>query len=118
MKNAFDRLKEQAFGVTSRLMGYHASWSPSEGGPTQTARINFMGPTEIIKVLDMEYNPRNFGMEYMVGTFSGLLEAANSNQNEEFVTITKDGIETEYFVQIVRLKQDGDECLATLVLKE
>lgn len=118
MNNTFDRLKVQAFGTTSRLMGYRCTWSPSEGGPSQTAMVTFMGPTEVIKVMDVEYNPNNYAMEYMSGTFPGLREAANSNRLEEYVTIYQNGVEKEYFVQVVNLKEDGDLCFAQLVIKQ
>lgn len=117
MTNLFDRLKVQAFGITSRLMGYPATWSPSEGGPVQTCQINFKGPTEILEILDMEYNPNHFAMEYMVGMFPGLKESSDAN-GTEVVAITKDGVVTEYYVRIVRLIVDGDKYLATLELKE
>lgn len=114
--NHFDSLKEMAFNTVTSLMGYTATWNPSEGGDQRTGTVTLMGPTEILKILDYEYSPNRYAMEYLEGNFPGLKEAADQKLEESIfikVEVDPDVIE-EYYLRRVTQIVDGDNYLAVL----
>ena len=110
--NIFDGLQDNCFDVVTTTMGYDATWSPSVGGPTQTARVLFNNPTESRKLSEVEYDPYAYRMEYKMGVFNGLKESADAN-GTEVVTIKGQ----QYNVRQVAAKNDGNTLIAVLEIK-
>lgn len=112
MSNIFDGLRDMAFDTTTNVMGKDASWTPSTGGPMQTARVHFENADASQKLGDIEYQPVQPTMEYRKPFFSGLKASVDAN-NDESVTI--DGI--IYYVRSVKAIKDGNTLVAILDTK-
>jgi hypothetical protein len=89
-------------------MGYDASWTPSAGGATQTARVLFGEPTKDDRLGEYgdNYNLRTFFMEYYSRDFIGLFESVQ-DVTEELVTISIDDIDRTFVVLLDEAKYDG-----------
>lgn len=110
MSNLFDDIQGSAFKVVTNTMGYDATWTPTAGGPEQTARVLFKDPTERAEMLNVDYDPGISMMEYYVGSFENLKPAVDA-KNDEIVTINGD----QYGVQTARKKYDGKTFYAELI---
>lgn len=117
--SVFDSLQSAAFGVVHTLYGETATWTPSSGGETQTGKILFNNPTD--KEGFARQGQHQAGMpefdvsaciaEWLVGTFPGLMELANSKKKEVlFINGNR------YLVKTVTQKYDGKSIYATLML--
>jgi len=107
-QNPFDGLSDRVFDACEKTMGYNASWTPSQGGSTQTARVLFKEPTqdeEIGEYAD-SYIQRTFFMEYWDDDFTGL-ETAVNNDVRETVTISFNGGDRTFYIRAVHRKYDG-----------
>lgn len=106
--NLFDNLSGKVFGVCSKVMGYDASWDPSTGGSTLTARVLFGEPTMDDRLGEYGdvYTLRTFFMEYYEGSFP-LLFSNVQNDLEEVVQITIDDIQRSFYVSSEECKYDG-----------
>lgn len=82
MGNLFDGLASSAFGTVAKTMGYDAIWQPSEGEP-KTARVLYRDPSQDQKVGPITFMPNEYVMEYKLGDFDGLKEAADSQSFPE-----------------------------------
>jgi len=114
-QNPFDGLSDRVFDACERTMGYDASWSPSQGGSAQTARVLFMEPTkdeEIGEYAD-SYIQRTFFMEYWDDDFTGL-DTAIRDDEEEQVVITFDSGDRTFYVRSTEKKYDGRNFKARL----
>jgi len=107
--NIFDDLQDAAFDVVTNTMGYDASWVPSEGGASLTARVLFNNPTETRKLSQVEYDPFRWEMEYKKGDFNGLKDAVDKN-NIEIVTLNG----KDFYVRQIVAKLDGRTLVATM----
>lgn len=94
MANLFDGLQNRVFDTAGRVFGYDAVWTPSGGGPAQTARVLFKDPSDSEEILDaaevralVYNNVLQPVMEYRAGQFDGLYEAVSDRGNYEEVTI-------------------------------
>lgn len=89
--NLFDGLQDKAFDVTTKVMGYDASWTPVGGGSTQTASVHLRFPTEleIINGRDgMSFSPVTYIIEWRSPFFPGLFDSVRSGVEE---TLTVNG---------------------------
>lgn len=87
MSNPFDGYMQKAFDMTTKVMGYDATWIPSAGGGQQTGRVHYREPNEKDMIASgVQYMPFAFFMEYKVGVFNGLQEAVLAG-NIEIVTV-------------------------------
>lgn len=106
--NQFDSLSSKVFDVCSNVMGYDASWTPSTGGSTLSARVLFGEPTMDDKLGEYgdNYTLRTFFMEYYLGSFTSLFEVVQKDY-EEVVLITIDDIQRTFYVVNEECKYDG-----------
>lgn len=109
----FDSLSKVVFDTTTSAMGYEATWSPVGGGDTQTAKVHFNNPTEVVQRVGIEYNAEAWQLEYYEGDFEGLKEAVDARGPAE--TIEAAG--KEWVVKTVIKKHDGKTYIAELKLK-
>jgi hypothetical protein len=118
MVNVFDRLANKAFGVVSRVQGYPANWTPTDLSGLKSARVLYKDPTAVSKLLQLEYNPNNFALEYMQGDFPGLKELVDQNNTTPesiVITFEVDPLsQVTYFVREVHTIVDGRNYLALL----
>ncbi len=108
-ENLFDDLQDGAFDIVTNTMGYDATWTPSEGGDEQTARVLINNPTESKKMSIAEYDPYRWDMEYKKSDFLGLKDAVDKN-NVEIVTING----ADYYIRQVIAKWDGKTMVAAM----
>jgi len=113
MGNLFDSLQDNTFDVATNTMGYPATWQPAAGGPLQTAKVLYNNDTEKYEVSNMQYDPFSWRMEYRYPFFTGLKPSVDNNENET-VTITLPGGDTEFYVRRVDTKFDGKTFTAYL----
>ncbi len=116
MINQFDRLGAKVFDINSRVMGYPATWNPSDHSSPKSARILYKDPTEVSKLLQLEYNPHNYALEYKLGDFDGLKALVDQKSTEQ-ITITFNNSplsQDHYNVREVHAIQDGKVFLALL----
>jgi hypothetical protein len=110
MPNPFDGYLQNAFDVTTNVMGYDAIWTPSLGGEQQTARAHYREPNEKDMIANgVQYLPFVFIMEYKVGVFVGLQESVR-NGNTEIVVING----ASHYVRSVAKIVDGQTFEAQL----
>jgi hypothetical protein len=98
----FDSLQKAAQNVVTNTMGYVASWTPSTGGETQTAKVLFNKPTQQEQVSDQDYQAIRPRMEYFKGELPGLLESVRKRGDE---TVIIDGV--SYIPFSGEMKFDG-----------
>jgi hypothetical protein len=114
----FDLMQKTMMSTIARQFGYPASWTPSLGGPAQTALILFKDATKLQNVmLNLNYEVLYPEMEYKFEDFVGLEDAARNTNNYESVVISfaKDGSNNvTYDVRKVKAKYDGKTFIATL----
>lgn len=108
----FDSHQRNMVDKVNSLFGELAEWSPSVGGPTLTGSILFKDASQALELSDISYDPKHVIAEFLDNDFTGLRDAANSNQNE-VITIN----EVDYYVRIVRNKYDGKTNVAVLEIK-
>jgi hypothetical protein len=120
MVNLFDRHAKTTFGINSRVMGYPATWTPSDDSGEKSARILYKDPTEVSKILQLEYYPHNYALEYKEGDFPGLKALADQSQEtgeleQVVITFSLDPLtQVTYYVRMVHTITDGKVYLATL----
>lgn len=107
--NPFDGYMKKAFDVTLNVMGSDASWTPSAGGETLTARVHFREPNGEDTLNGATYAPFTFVMEYRIDFFPGLIDRVRSGYAERVVI---NG--TTYHVHSVVKIQDGQTFQAAL----
>lgn len=110
----FDALQDSMFGTVTSTMGYDATWTPRAGGPAQTAKVLYNGPTEKEKLFSADYDPDKLKMEYKIGDFTGLFEAAQPNTAMEEISIAGIG---DFYIKSISRKWDGKTFEAQLELK-
>lgn len=103
----FDGLREVAFNVVSKTMGYNATWDGN------TYRVLFRDPSEQEQLGQVKYNPNVVHIEYQEGDFPGLSELVNNGDYTQEVTIK----DVTYYVRDVNQIVDGRDYLARLELK-
>ena len=114
-QNPFDGMSDRVFNACERTMGYDASWTPSLGGSTQTARVLFREPTmsqEIGEFAD-SYSQRTFFMEFWTDDFTGLDDAVRDDELETVTIRFNDG-DRNFYVRSVDKKYDGRNFKARL----
>lgn len=110
MSNPFDGYMQKAFDVTTTVMGYDATWTPSTGGEQKTGRVHYREPNEKDMIASgVQYMPFAFFMEYKVGVFDGLQEAVRHG-NIEIVTVNG----ASHYVRSVVSISDGQTFEAQL----
>jgi hypothetical protein len=85
MDNLFDGLQVAAHTVVGNTMGNIATWMPSTGGATQTAKVLFKTPTQKGVITDQDYDGISPKIEFLQGDFVGLVDAVRSNKTEMIV---------------------------------
>lgn len=112
MSNVFDGYKANVFDIAAQTMGYDSLWIPSDGSVPDgyTARVLFNNPSEKKNLAGIEYDPRNWKMEYRFTQFPGLKDIVDTSTTEESVTINGH----DYWVRAVDAKFDGDTYIAIL----
>lgn len=113
--NIFDDIQDKAVDIVHNTMGYDATWTPSAGGPQQTARVLFKNPSESKNFNSdrgdsLEYTPYQFTMEYKEGDFPTLKSDTETTPKSETVTVKS----VDYLVSSVIAKWDGKTLIATL----
>ena len=110
MSNPFDGFMQKAFDVTTTVMGYDATWTPSAGGAQKTGRVHYREPNEKDMIASgVQYMPFAFFLEYKVGVFDGLQEAVRHG-NIEIVTVNG----ASHYVRSVVSISDGQTFEAQL----
>lgn len=115
MGSIFDGLKNNAFDITTNIIGYDASWTPTveedvEPLPTLSAKVHFRKPDEKDVMRDgVEYAPSSYFMEYRVPFFPGLYESVRFGGTE---IVTVDG--TQYYARQATRVNDGDTILINM----
>lgn len=105
MPNIFDGLKQSAFDIVARSMGYDCFW----GQLSEKVLLN--RPTEQEQLAgNISYDPRMSVMEYRAGQFPGLFESVREH-NTEYVTVN--GI--SYVVRDIQAAFDGDTYRAQII---
>lgn len=83
MSTPFDGYIQNAFDLTTNIMGYDAVWNPANGSAQQTGRVHYREPNEKDMIASgVQYMPFVFIMEYKTGVFSGLQESVRSGYTE------------------------------------
>lgn len=98
--------------IANRVYGYDATWQPSVGGSLQTGRVLLKEPTSDYELGGVTFTPFCSIMEYFVGVFPELFNAANNKRNE---TVTVNDV--EYYVRTVTAKYDGKTFVAVIERK-
>lgn len=107
-QNPFDNLSSRVFERVQETMGYDATWSPSAGGSTKTARVLFGEPTkdDMLGEYADSFNLRTFFMEWWDDSFIGLFDSVRDDGGE-YVTITQDSGDRYFYVRHAFKKYDG-----------
>lgn len=112
--NIFDSMQDGLFDLTTATFGYDASWTPTVGGATQTARVHYRRPNEKDSMTSgVAYMPFVFFMEYKQGVFDGLQESVRSGVDE---IVTVQGV--QHYVRSVERVYDGQTFQAHLERKD
>lgn len=109
MANPFDALGAVAFGTVSTTFGHDASWAPSGGGTTLTARVCFLMQAVPGRVGEVGPAPIEPVFEYLKTDLPGLYASVRGGTEE---TVTIDG--TAYTVADVEPVEGGALYLARL----
>lgn len=119
MQNIFDAMAAQVFLTTVQVMGYDATWSPSQF-PVQvlTARVHFNDAVDFdTERTDNERvdpgSPR-IKIEYFRDKWPGLYEAANGGIPEIVKIVCPDDVERTFDVLRVNKILDGQTYEAEL----
>lgn len=112
--NLFEGIQSAAYGVVSALMGYDATWTPSNGSAPGglICRVLFKDPTSAQKIAGVEYEYPDITMEYQIDSGFDTLKALVDNNTSEVVTINT----VAYNVRQVKGKADGKTFVAILDL--
>lgn len=103
MSTPFDGLMQTAFDVTTNVMGYDATWTPSaEGSLEQVGRVHYREPNHEEMMNGVQYSPFIFVMEYKIGVFDGLQESVRSGSIEQVLVNN-----SLHYVRSVRKISDG-----------
>lgn len=110
MSNPFDGYMQKIFDVTTNVMGYDATWTPStEGSETQTGRVHYREPNHEEIMNGVQYTPFVFVIEYKLGVFDGLQDSVRRGVIEQ---VTVNG--ATHYVRSVRKTADGQTFEAQL----
>lgn len=112
MSNPFDGYIQKMFDVTTNVMGYDASWTPSsvEDAQVMVGRVHYREPNEKEMLANgVQYMPFVFIMEYKVGVFPGLQEDVRMGRSE---IVTVNGV--QHYVRSVVKTVDGQTFEAQL----
>lgn len=109
MANPFTTLRNAMVRSVQTVMAHDATWTPSAGGTTLTARVYFNEPTEADRLRELEYGPVLPHIQFHVGSFPGLYEAQRSGAVEEIRVVGR-----KFVVNEVRKHFDGDTYIAKL----
>jgi hypothetical protein len=109
MGSPFDALQASADRVITAVVGYEATWTPSNGGPAQTARVLFKDPADDQRLVGVDVSTIAPECQFLVGTFNGLKELAAITKKEQLAL----GGRT-YYVRKVEALNDGRTLRATL----
>jgi hypothetical protein len=102
--NLFDGLRDRAFDITTKVMGYDASW----GG--HTARVHFRRPDEKDMLMSgVEFSPTSYIMQYREPFFPNLYNAARGGNNQ---TVVVDGV--SYYTRMAVRIHDGETVVVEL----
>lgn len=115
--NIFDTMQDAAFDVVTSTMGYDATWTPSAGGPQQTARVLLKKPTEKRSYENetIDFEPNAYMVEYKEGDFptlKSIVDAIAEATSAEVMNVN--GI--DYYVKSLPQKWDGKTNVAKLIL--
>lgn len=112
MGNRFDNLKRKAYDVTTRTMGYKATWQLSPGN-SFTGEIHFKSP-DIERSMGGEnlYLSINPMAEFRKPFFPGLIEAVQSGNKSTILAVDNKG---SYYVDMAEYNSDGDSVLLQLI---
>jgi hypothetical protein len=112
MTNLFDGLRNLVVKTVANVMGYTATWQPSNGGSLVTATVLYNTPTEAFTENGNEYEPYDFAVEYTKNDFVGLKALVDQNTLQEVITITVNGQQEKVLVRKVQAKFDGFTLIA------
>lgn len=110
MANIFDSLKNKAFDLTTKVMGYDATWTNSQTLEEFAARVHYKGPTIPEELASVDYMPVEPMIEFKAGDFPGLKELIDAGEVE---TIAIDTIGSFYGREVLKTF-DGDTIIVTL----
>lgn len=108
-------MSDRVFDSCERTFGYDASWTPTDGGATQNARVLFGEPTQddLLGEFADSFTLRTFFMEWWADDFDGLFDSVESGTAED-VTISFDAGDRSFYVRHVVKKYDGRNYRAML----
>lgn len=110
----FDEIQNTAFDIVTSTFGYTANWTPSEGGPEQTARVLYKDATDKHELSNVDYIVDRYVMEYKEEDFIGLRNAVARGDNETVKIIIGDSVTLSFLVRRTETKYDGKTIIATL----
>lgn len=110
-------MQDAAFDVVTTAMGYAATWTPSAGGPQQTARVLLKRPTEKRSYENetIDFEPNAYMVEYKEGDFltlKSIVDAIGTAGSAEIMNVN--GI--DYYVKSLPQKWDGKTNVAKLII--
>lgn len=105
----FDGYQSAAHSIVERMYADDASWTPSLGGPVQTAKVLFNSPTRKEDIADNEFEAEYPSMEYLDTYFIGLADSVRV-ANAETVIINGNS----FSVYSIEKKYDGKTIIASL----
>lgn len=109
MGSAFDTMQAAMFKTVQTQFGYDTTWQPLAGGAPYAAKVLFLTPTDIQKLMNVDYMPENWQMEYFEGDLPGLKQSVDTGAVEVVII---DG--TAYDVRQVLTDYDGKNFKALL----
>ena len=102
--NLFDGLRDRTFDITTKVMGYDASWG------SHTARVHFRRPDEKAMLMSgVEYSPTSYIMEFREPFFPGLYDASRDGTTQ---TVIVDGV--SYYTRTAVRIHDGETIVVEL----
>lgn len=110
MSNPFDGFIQKVFDITTNVMGYDATWTPSEEGSEQlTGRVHYREPNHEEMMNGVQFTPFIFVMEYKKGVFDGLQDSVRRGGVE---SVTING--ATHYVRSIKKTADGQTFEAQL----
>jgi hypothetical protein len=113
MPTPFDDVRELMFESVLERMGKHMSWTSSMDGQIRKGKVLYREPSDEERLLDKEYYPDVFYIEFKDSEFRGLDDAVDEGHSE---VVTIEG--KEYWVRWCIKLWDGFNHKARLELKK
>lgn len=110
--NLFDGMQKAMFSTVTNTFGYSATWLPSTGGLTKSAKVLLNEPTKEHELAGITYTPTTYIVEWWGEDWEGLKESIDYGNSEQVEVNGK-----TYDVRAVTLLYDGKNNRAVLELQ-